>query len=99
LVRGIETAEPPDAEPGILVTNPFYGERIQHVELEQLYANLGNVLRRKFLGWDAWIFTTPAMVKRIGLRPKSRRPLRNGPIDCRLAHLPISTQPVQRDRS
>jgi 23S rRNA (guanine2445-N2)-methyltransferase / 23S rRNA (guanine2069-N7)-methyltransferase len=36
----------------------------------------------------------PALVKRIGLRPASKRVLHNGPIECRLLEIPIAQSPV-----
>ena len=82
----------PRTEPGLMVTNPPYGERLGEVEdLAPAYADLGHNLRRQWLGWDCWILTVPALAKRLGLRPARRVPLFNGPIDCRLVHLPIAS--------
>ncbi len=76
---------------GTLISNPPYGQRLgEEAELVDLYRTLGDVLRRRLLGWDCWVFTgAPALAKRIGLRPAARIPLRNGAIDCRLLHYPI----------
>jgi putative N6-adenine-specific DNA methylase len=76
-----------------MVTNPPYGERIgDPAEMGGVYSAFGDQLRRQWLGWDCWILTVPALVKRLGLRASRRIELFNGPIDCRLAHLPISTE-------
>ena len=85
------------ADAGVLVANPPYGERLGDVEtLGALYAELGDVLRRRFPGWTGYVLTgTPALAKRIGLRPSRRIVLYNGAIECRLLELPISTTPVR----
>lgn len=87
------------AQGGIVVTNPPYGERLGEVEqLAPLYAQLGDLLRRRFPGWTGYVLTgTPALAKRIGLRPARRIPLYNGPIECRLLEFPISATPVRDD--
>ena len=94
--RELREAIPPWVEPGFLVTNPPYGERLgDSVELVPLYELLGDVLKRRFPGWRAWIFTgNPGLGKRIGLRPASRHLLYNGPIASRLLSIPISMTPV-----
>ena len=84
-------------EPGLLITNPPYGARIgESEELVPLYQRLGDVLKRRFPGWSAWVFCgNPGLAKRIGLRPAARHVLYNGPIECRLLEIPISDAPVE----
>jgi len=84
---------------GLLVTNPPYGERVgDAARLAELYASLGDVLRRRFLGWRAAVFTgNRDLAKRIGLRPQRRFVLYNGPIECRLLTIPIAATPVSGD--
>ena len=74
------------AESGILVTNPPYGERIGEAEeLAELYPKLGTVLKQRFAGWTAYIFTAdPRMQKLMRLKPSRKIPLFNGPLECRL---------------
>lgn len=84
--------------PGLVVTNPPYGERLAPAALETLYAEMGDVLRRHFLGWQAFVFSgNPELFRRIGLRATRRTPLWNGPLECRLLQFPISESPVSRD--
>jgi 23S rRNA (guanine2445-N2)-methyltransferase / 23S rRNA (guanine2069-N7)-methyltransferase len=84
---------------GLLVTNPPYGERVgERAQLVELYAELGDVLRRRFLGWNAAVFTgNRDLAKHIGLRPQHRIILYNGPIECRLLTFPIASVPVRDD--
>jgi putative N6-adenine-specific DNA methylase len=75
----------PAAE-GVLVTNPPYGVRLGEQEkLAAFYRQLGNVLKKKFAGWRAYLFTADLRLpKLIGLSPSKRTPLYNGPLECRL---------------
>ncbi len=92
--RPLGEARPPEGPPGVLVTNPPYGHRLgEEGELGPLYTELGDLLRRHFLGWNAWIFTgSRALAGKIGLRPSRRVPLWNGPLECRLLSFPISAE-------
>jgi putative N6-adenine-specific DNA methylase len=71
---------------GVLVTNPPYGVRLGEQEkLAAFYPRLGNVLKKKFAGWRACVFTADLRLpKLIGLSPSKRTPLYNGPLECRL---------------
>lgn len=84
---------------GLLVVNPPYGQRLGDAAgLGELYARLGDLLRRRFLGWTGYVLTgNPALGRRIGLRPARRHVLYNGAIECRLLELPISSEPVRED--
>lgn len=94
----VKRFRPPDDRVGVVVTNPPYGERMGKGEVERTWSTLGNVLRRRFLGWDAWLVAgVPAAAKRLGLRPAQRIPLFNGPLEGRLLHVPIAATPVARD--
>lgn len=94
--RALADCAPIGDRPGLLVTNPPYGERLGNAEtLAPLYAQLGDLLRRRFPGWTGYVLTgNAALAKHIGLRPARRIPLWNGPIECRLLELPISATPV-----
>ncbi len=97
--RELRAVEPPWPEPGLVVTNPPYGERLGETgELGPLYQLLGDVLKRRFPGWNSWVLCgNPALAKRIGLRPAARHVLYNGPIECRLLEIPIRSEPVAGD--
>lgn len=80
----LEIAAP--AAEGVLVANPPYGVRLGEQEkLAAFYPELGNVLKKKFAGWRAYLFTSDLRLpKLIGLSPSKRTPLYNGPLECRL---------------
>lgn len=77
-------------ESGILVTNPPYDKRIELENDKDFYNNIGSRLKHFWSGYDAWIFSAnlPAL-KVIGLRPKRRIQLFNGPDEGKLVHLPL----------
>jgi len=91
--RGIdEAAAPEGVPPGLVVTNPPYGERLGDArELFLLYEALGDALKRRFAGYHAFVLTgEPSLGKRLGLRPAARHVLFNGDLECRLLDVPIS---------
>jgi putative N6-adenine-specific DNA methylase len=71
---------------GLLVTNPPYGVRIgEKEELAKFYPELGHLLKQKFAGWTAYIFSgDPDLPKLIRLAATKRTVLYNGAIECRL---------------
>ena len=74
------------AEQGIMVANLPYGERMGELdEMRELYPKLGDVLKQKFMGWNAYLLTADlAMPKHIRLSVSRRTPLFNGALECRL---------------
>jgi putative N6-adenine-specific DNA methylase len=76
----------PPADHGILVANLPYGERMgERAELETLYPQLGDLLKKKFSGWNAYLLTSDLqMPKFIRLSVSRRTPLFNGALECRL---------------
>lgn len=80
-----------EGERGLLVANPPYGERMAaDPDLPALYSLLGTVLRERFVGWRAAVFTgNPDLGRHMGLRAKRHHSLYNGPIECRLLHFEV----------
>lgn len=74
------------AKQGIIVTNPPYGVRLGELqELAEFYPKLGDVLKKKFSGWRAYILSADMRLpKLIRLAASKRTPLFNGPLECRL---------------
>ena len=80
-----------EAEPnGMLVTNPPYGERISVEDMEGLYQNIGERLKRVFKGYKAWIIGyKEELFDCIGLKPSVKMPLLNGDLACELREYAI----------
>ena len=74
------------AREGIIVTNPPYGVRLgEQRELAELYPKLGDLLKKQFGGWRAYILSADMRLpKLIRLAASKRTPLFNGPLECRL---------------
>jgi putative N6-adenine-specific DNA methylase len=86
IVQPLEQAQPPFAGPGVIVTNPPYGERLgDEAELTALYRRLGELLTERFGGWNAWVLAgNLTLARHIGLVATEKIKLFNGPIPCRL---------------
>ncbi|MGP1363330.1 MAG: THUMP domain-containing class I SAM-dependent RNA methyltransferase [Bacteroides sp.] len=74
----------PPMIPGIVVTNPPYGERLKQFQLDRFYTQLGDVFKSRYEGWDVWILSgNRAAMKSFGLHPSRTITLYNGPIECK----------------
>lgn len=85
--RELTSTIPPKGTPaGLLVTNPPYGERIgDETALIPLYGEIGHVLKERFGGWKAAVFTgNPRLGREIGIRPEKTHVFYNGPLRCEL---------------
>ncbi len=85
---------------GLLVANPPYGERLgRDSDLPALYRHLGDTLKRKFIGWQAAVFTgNPELGKSLGLRARKMHSLFNGAIECKLLRFDIDPEWFVHDR-
>ncbi|MGE5218010.1 MAG: THUMP domain-containing class I SAM-dependent RNA methyltransferase [Chloroflexota bacterium] len=74
------------AQKGIIVTNPPYGVRLgEQKQLAEFYPKLGDVLKKQFAGWSAYILSADMRLpKLIRLAVSRRIPLFNGALECRL---------------
>jgi putative N6-adenine-specific DNA methylase len=95
-LKQIEAQEvkPPTDAPGILLTNPPYGERIgvrgdstlQTDELaKSFFSAFGTTLKQRFAGWSVFLFTADLGVpKLLRLKESRKTPFFNGALECRL---------------
>lgn len=89
VVSPFETFDPPDGS-GILIMNPPYGERIQVDDIIGLYQSIGDRLKNRYSGFDAWIISADLQaLKYIGLKPTAKLPVFNGQLECRFVHFSI----------
>ncbi|MCM1109741.1 MAG: THUMP domain-containing protein, partial [Clostridium sp.] len=79
-------SEAPEAgKPGVLVTNPPYGERISVENMEAFYELIGTKLKFVFKGYHAWIIGyRKEYFDKIGLAPSLKEPVYNGSLECEL---------------
>ena len=80
----LEIAAP--AKEGIIVSNPPYGVRLgDQQQLAEFYPKLGDVLKKQFSGWRAYLLSADMRLPRlIRLAATRRTPLFNGALECRL---------------
>ncbi|MDO4210936.1 MAG: THUMP domain-containing protein [Bacteroidales bacterium] len=79
------TVPPVRGARGVLVTNPPYGERLRPEYLTVIYKTLGEVLKKRFTGGEAWVICSKEeLFDAMRLRPSFKVPLQNGSIDCEL---------------
>lgn len=76
---------PPPKQPGMIIMNPPYGERMKRDSLDSFYRDIGDKLKTDFQGWSAFVFTgNLSAPKTVGLRPSAKIKMFNGPLECRL---------------
>ena len=83
LTVGDAFAFDPPPGPGLLVVNPAYGERLE--KNRDQWPRIGDLMKQRYTGWQAVVLAGgEGLGKHIGLRPKRRIPVRNGPLDARI---------------
>jgi putative N6-adenine-specific DNA methylase len=84
--RGPLSETRPMGDGGVIIMNPPYGERLgKDANLPALYRSIGDLLKRHFTGYTAFVFTGDLqLAKEVGLKASRRHVLFNGPIECRL---------------
>lgn len=84
------------APSGTLVTNPPYGVRLDDRDkVAALYPQLGDALKQRFSGWNAWLLSADTRLPKLfGLRASHRIPLYNGALECRLYGYRIVSGPM-----
>jgi putative N6-adenine-specific DNA methylase len=74
-----------EGDPGVVVLNPPYGERLQSDDIVEFYREIGTRLKHFYNGSDAWIISANLdALKFIGLKPSKKIKLYNGQLECRL---------------
>ena len=76
----------PQTESSVIMFNPEYGERLgDEIELNAVYARMGDFLKNHCKGYTGYIFTGNLdLAKKIRLKPSRRIEFYNATIDCRL---------------
>lgn len=90
---------PPELVPGLLITNPPYGERLgQATDLHELYQQLGTACKTYYQGWRVAILTYHlAHAGSMDLRAFKRHTLYNGALQCHLLHYRIRTEQERQE--
>lgn len=95
-LKQIEAQEvkPPTDTPGIILTNPPYGERIgvrgdSTIETDEMaaafFSAFGTTLKQRFAGWQVFLFSADlGLPKLLRLKESRKTPFFNGALECRL---------------
>jgi 23S rRNA (guanine2445-N2)-methyltransferase / 23S rRNA (guanine2069-N7)-methyltransferase len=95
--QGLALVQPAGSGPGLVCTNPPYGERLgDQAAAQHVYAELGEVLRTRFAGWEAAILCTGELARALQLRSFRVHEFHNGAIPCRLLRIDLA-DPGTRD--
>ncbi|MCS6810675.1 MAG: THUMP domain-containing protein [Tepidimonas sp.] len=106
LLRGGDALQrlPPVANPGVLVLNPPYGERIGAAGVagalgaDEFWQRLAAHWKAHWGGWTAWILSPDTQLpRRLRLQATRRLPLFNGPIECRLWRFALQGRTTKND--
>jgi putative N6-adenine-specific DNA methylase len=75
----------PKGKNGIAIMNPPYDERMKSKDIVMLYTQIGDQLKQRFSGWNAWVISSNfEALKVISLKPAERHTLFNGSLECRV---------------
>ncbi|SHH64637.1 putative N6-adenine-specific DNA methylase [Winogradskyella jejuensis] len=68
-----------------MVFNPPYGERLENLNVEEFYGNIGTTLKHGYPNTDAWLVTSNLeALKSVGLRPSRKIKVFNAKLESRL---------------
>ncbi|HEY4881827.1 MAG TPA: bifunctional 23S rRNA (guanine(2069)-N(7))-methyltransferase RlmK/23S rRNA (guanine(2445)-N(2))-methyltransferase RlmL [Steroidobacteraceae bacterium] len=93
----VASVRPVTDAPGLICTNPPYGERLgDELQARTVFAGLGQTLREHFAGWDAAILTaSPDTARELRLRSYRVHELWNGAIAVRLLRIDLGAPGAQ----
>ena len=85
----------PQTPPGVIVTNPPYGERLGLED--DLMSHWATQLKQSFTGWRVNVISADLdLPSALRLKPKRRVPLYNGALDCRMFVFDMVSNQYQR---
>ena len=92
--------EIPQDQPGVLMLNPEYGERLGNIaELELTYSRIGDFMKKSCGGYFGYIFTGNLdLAKKIGLKASRRIEFYTSTIDCRLLEYELYSGTKKTDK-
>lgn len=89
----------PPSGGGIIISNPPYGERIKVRDIIDLYSLIGDSLKKKFAGFNAWILSSDnRALKKVGLRTSKKIPLYNAKLECKYVKFEIYKGSLKRKK-
>lgn len=80
----------PNFDSGTIIFNPPYNKRLTLEDSQLFYKEIGNNLKRNFVGFDVWIYTSDdSGIKFLGLHPNKKVELNNAAIKAKLYHYSV----------
>jgi putative N6-adenine-specific DNA methylase len=90
ITKPIKDFIPPKDQPGTIITNPPYGERLKKNEIDNFYKELGDKFKKSFKGYNIWLISSNfGAIKHIGLHPTKKMTLYNGALECKFLNYEI----------
>jgi putative N6-adenine-specific DNA methylase len=101
---------PPSEQPGVMLLNPPYGERIEvggitareiaHTDDGgEFFTQLASHWKKNYSGWTAWVLTPDLKLPgKMRLKESRKVPMWNGPIECRLFKFEMVAGKMGSDR-
>jgi len=79
---------------GLFIVNPPYGERLGEMkQLEPLYQEIGSILKARFNGWQASVFTgNTDLAFHVSLKSHKSYQLFNGAIPCKIFNFSVTPE-------
>jgi putative N6-adenine-specific DNA methylase len=88
-VSSFESYLPPEGN-GFVITNPPYDERLHVNDMTAFYKKIGDALKKKYKGYEAWVISSDLRaLKFIGLHPSKKITVFNGPLECRFVRFTL----------
>ncbi len=82
--QSVSDYQPPSEKTGTVIINPPYGHKLKEHDIQAFYKKIGNILKKKYTGYDVWIFSHHKQaLKSIGLHATNKMTLFNGPLECK----------------
>jgi len=80
----------PPGPTGLIICNPPYDERLHLDNIIAFYQRIGDVLKQKYKGYEAWVISSDIeALKFIGLHPSKKIAVFNGPLECRFVRFKL----------
>lgn len=101
--RDAREAEPPfEAGPGLIVTNPPYGEQSnpKSASVASMMKNVSDGFKRNFDGWTAWLLTSDRRLpKQMRLSESRKIVFFNGPLECRFFKFDLKSGSFRKEKT
>ena len=80
----------PKTAAGMIIFNPPYDERMQVDDIIAFYKSIGDILKKRYKGFEAWIISSDLKaLKFIGLHPSKKCTVFNGPLECKFVRFSL----------